>query len=141
MKILIVVVIVVIALLLLSRMSRPSQGSGPSVPTVREPSANESPTVGPPPDVAATQTDTSPLPPDPPPEDEPVTEAEEEVQARRLDASAGWDETPPLIRADPESGTYHTPESPDYDDASDGQTFDTEEDAQAAGFTRWDESR
>jgi hypothetical protein len=141
MKILVVVVIVVVALLLVSRMSRPRSGSGPSVPTMREPSATETPTVPPPADIAATQTDTSPLPPEPPPEAEPVPEAEDEAGASRLDAAAGWDETPALIRADPESGTYHTPESPDYDDASDGQTFDTEEDAQAAGFTRWDESR
>jgi hypothetical protein len=141
MKILIVVVIVVVVVLLISRMSRPRPGSGPSVPPAREPSASESPTVDPPADIAATQTDTSPLPPEPPPEDQPVTEAEEEAGVSRLDAAAGWDDPTSAVRADPESGTYHTPDSPDYDDVADGPTFDSEQAAEAAGFTRWDEPR
>ena len=63
-----------------------------------------------------------------------------EVAAKELDADAGWEsEDDQTIHADPESGLYHTPDSPGYLLGPDGQVFESEEEAQQAGFTRWDQ--
>ncbi len=65
-----------------------------------------------------------------------------ETAAVDLDPNAGWEsEDDRTIHADPESGLYHTPDSPGYKLGSDGQVFESEDDAREAGFTRWDESR
>jgi hypothetical protein len=63
-----------------------------------------------------------------------------EMPAQELDPNAGW-ETPEdqTIHADPESGIYHTPDSPGYQLGPDGQVFESEDEARSAGFTRWDE--
>jgi outer membrane biosynthesis protein TonB len=85
------------------------------------------------------------------PEAEPVTtthgdplaeEAKTEVPAGALDANAGWEsDDDRTIHADPESGLYHTPDSPGYKLGPDGQIFESEDAAREAGFTRWDEPR
>jgi outer membrane biosynthesis protein TonB len=65
-----------------------------------------------------------------------------ELPAQELDPHAGWEtDGDRTIHADPESGLYHTPDSPGYKIGPDGQIFETEEEAQSAGFTRWDELR
>ena len=65
-----------------------------------------------------------------------------EMPAQELDPHAGWEtDDDKTIHADPESGLYHTPDSPGYKIGPDGQIFETEEEAQSAGFTRWDELR
>ena len=59
-----------------------------------------------------------------------------------LDPHAGWEsDEDRTIHADPESGLYHTPDSPGYKLGSDGQVFESEDEAREAGFTRWDEPR
>ena len=63
-----------------------------------------------------------------------------ELAAKELDPDAGWgpdDDT--KVHADPESGLYHTPDSPGYKLGPDGQVFESEDAAREAGFTRWDE--
>jgi outer membrane biosynthesis protein TonB len=85
------------------------------------------------------------------PEPEPVTtthgdplaeEAKTEVPAGDLDPHAGWEsDDDRTIHADPESGLYHTPDSPGYKLGPDGQVFESEDAAREAGFTRWDEPR
>ena len=63
-----------------------------------------------------------------------------EMPAQELDPHAGWEtEEDRTIHADPESGLYHTPDSPGYKIGPDGQVFESEEAAQSAGFTRWDQ--
>ncbi len=63
-----------------------------------------------------------------------------EVAAKELDPEAGWEsDEDQTIHADPESGLYHTPDSPGYKLGPDGQVFESEEEAQQAGFTRWDQ--
>jgi outer membrane biosynthesis protein TonB len=63
-----------------------------------------------------------------------------EVPAGKLDPHAGWErEDDTTVHADPESGLYHTPDSPGYKLGPDGQVFESEEDARNAGFTRWDQ--
>jgi fused signal recognition particle receptor len=63
-----------------------------------------------------------------------------EVAAKELDPDAGWESgDDQTIHADPESGLYHTPDSPGYLLGPDGQVFESEEEAQQAGFTRWDQ--
>ena len=65
---------------------------------------------------------------------------ESEKPAEDLDPHAGWEsEDDTRVHADPESGLYHTPDSPGYKLGSDGQTFESEDDAREAGFTRWDQ--
>ena len=98
--------------------------------------------------------DAEPAEPEPEPaepEPEPVTtthgdplaeEVKSEVPAGDLDPHAGWEpDDDRTIHADPESGLYHTPDSPGYKLGSDGQVFESEDDAREAGFTRWDEPR
>lgn len=85
------------------------------------------------------------------PKPEPVTathgdplaeEAKAETPAGDLDPHAGWEsDDDRTIHADPESGLYHTPDSPGYKLGSDGQVFESEDEAREAGFTRWDEPR
>ena len=85
------------------------------------------------------------------PEPEPLTtthgdpladEAKTELPAEELDAHAGWEsDEDRTIHADPESGLYHTPDSPGYKLGEDGQVFESEDAARAAGFTRWDQPR
>jgi outer membrane biosynthesis protein TonB len=63
-----------------------------------------------------------------------------ELPAQELDPHAGWEpDDDRTIHADPESGLYHTPDSPGYKIGTDGQVFESEEEAQSAGFTRWDQ--
>ncbi len=63
-----------------------------------------------------------------------------EMAAKELDPEAGWEsDDDQTIHADPESGLYHTPDSPGYKLGPDGQVFESEEEAQQAGFTRWDQ--
>ena len=63
-----------------------------------------------------------------------------EMPAQELDPHAGWEnDDDQTIHADPESGLYHTPDSPGYLLGPDGQVFASEEEAQQAGFTRWDQ--
>ncbi len=63
-----------------------------------------------------------------------------EMPAGDLDPHAGWgSDDDRTIHADPESGLYHTPDSPGYKLGPDGQVFESEEEAQSAGFTRWDQ--
>ena len=63
-----------------------------------------------------------------------------EVAAKELDPEAGWEtDEDQTIHADPESGLYHTPDSPGYKLGPDGQVFESEDEAQQAGFTRWDQ--
>jgi hypothetical protein len=63
-----------------------------------------------------------------------------ETAAKELDPEAGWEsDDDQTIHADPESGLYHTPDSPGYLLGPDGQVFESEEEAQQAGFTRWDQ--
>jgi hypothetical protein len=65
-----------------------------------------------------------------------------EVAAKELDPEAGWEpEDDTTVHADPESGLYHTPDSPGYKLGPDGQVFESEDEARTAGFTRWDEPR
>ena len=78
--------------------------------------------------------------------DEPTTDPPQavidagETAAVDLDPHAGWEsDDDRTIHADPESGLYHTPDSPGYLLGPDGQVFDSEEEAQSAGFTRWDQ--
>ena len=62
------------------------------------------------------------------------------MPAQDLDPHAGWEtDDDRTIHADPESGLYHTPDSPGYKLGPDGQVFESEEEAQSAGFTRWDQ--
>ena len=85
------------------------------------------------------------------PEPEPVNathgdplaeEGRTEMPAGDLDPHAGWEsDEDRTIHADPESGLYHTPDSPGYKLGSDGQVFESEDEAREAGFTRWDEPR
>jgi hypothetical protein len=84
--------------------------------------------------------------PEPAPEPEPVIEpdqADEEPNdgsAEHLDPQAGWDHPEDTtVHGDPESGLYHTPDSPGYNVGPDGVEFESEEAAQTAGFTRWDQ--
>lgn len=60
----------------------------------------------------------------------------------------GWtqiDTQPPVTTSAPthgaikgnQSGIYHTPDSPNYKQCKAETYFDTEEEAQAAGFRRW----
>ena len=63
-----------------------------------------------------------------------------EMPAQELDPNAGWEsDEDRTIHADPESGLYHTPDSPGYKIGPDGQVFESEEEAERAGFTRWDQ--
>jgi hypothetical protein len=63
-----------------------------------------------------------------------------EVAAKELDPEAGWEaDDDTKVHADPESGLYHTPDSPGYKLGPDGQVFESEDAAQTAGFTRWDQ--
>ena len=63
-----------------------------------------------------------------------------EMPAVDLDPHAGWEsDEDRTIHADPESGLYHTPDSPGYKIGPDGEVFESEEEAQSAGFTRWDQ--
>jgi outer membrane biosynthesis protein TonB len=63
-----------------------------------------------------------------------------EMPAQELDPHAGWEsDEDRTIHADPESGLYHTPDSPGYQIGPDGQVFESEEAAESAGFTRWDQ--
>lgn len=91
---------------------------------------------------------------EPSPEEDPATDPDEptdppravieagEVGARELDPDAGWGhDEDTTIHADPQSGLYHTPDSPGYLLGEDGQVFESEEEAKAAGFTRWDDPR
>ena len=78
--------------------------------------------------------------------DEPTTDPPQavidagETAAVDLDPHAGWEsDDDRTIHADPESGLYHTPDSPGYKLGPDGQVFESEEEAQSAGFTRWDQ--
>ena len=65
---------------------------------------------------------------------------ESEMPAVDLDPHAGWEsEDDTRVHADPESGLYHTPDSPGYKLGPDGQIFESEDDAREAGFTRWDQ--
>lgn len=65
-----------------------------------------------------------------------------EVAAKELDPEAGWEsDDGTKVHADPESGLYHTPDSPGYKLGPDGQVFESEDAAQTAGFTRWDQPR
>ena len=80
--------------------------------------------------------------------DEPTTDPPRavidagETAAVDLDPHAGWEtDDDTTIHADPESGLYHTPDSPGYKLGSDGQIFESEDEAREAGFTRWDEPR
>jgi outer membrane biosynthesis protein TonB len=80
--------------------------------------------------------------------DEPTTDPPRavidagETAAVDLDPHAGWEtDDDTTIHADPESGLYHTPDSPGYKLGSDGQVFESEDEAREAGFTRWDEPR
>jgi outer membrane biosynthesis protein TonB len=80
--------------------------------------------------------------------DEPTTDPPRavidagETAAVDLDPHAGWEtDDDTTIHADPESGLYHTPDSPGYKLGPDGQVFESEDDAREAGFTRWDEPR
>lgn len=80
--------------------------------------------------------------------DEPTTDPPQavidagETAAVDLDPHAGWEtEDDTTIHADPESGLYHTPDSPGYKLGSDGQVFESEDEAREAGFTRWDQPR
>jgi hypothetical protein len=80
--------------------------------------------------------------------DEPTTDPPQavidagEMPAVELDPLAGWEtDDDKTIHADPESGLYHTPDSPGYKLGSDGQVFESEDEAREAGFTRWDEPR
>ena len=82
------------------------------------------------------------------PADEPTTDPPRavidagEMPAVELDPHAGWEsDDDRTIHADPESGLYHTPDSPGYKVGPDGQVFEFEEEAREAGFTRWDEPR
>jgi outer membrane biosynthesis protein TonB len=69
-------------------------------------------------------------------------EAKTEMPAGDLDPHAGWEsDDDRTIHADPESGLYHTPDSPGYKLGPDGQVFDSEDAAREAGFTRWDQPR
>lgn len=78
-------------------------------------------------------------PDDPTPPPQAVIDAGE-MPANELDPHAGWEaDEDRTIHADPESGLYHTPDSPGYKIGPDGQVFESEEDAQSAGFTRWDQ--
>jgi outer membrane biosynthesis protein TonB len=62
-----------------------------------------------------------------------------ELPAVDLDPDAGWEnDDDQTIHADPESGLYHTPDSPGYKLGPDGEVFESEEEAERAGFTRWD---
>jgi hypothetical protein len=63
-----------------------------------------------------------------------------EVAAKELDPEAGWEsDDDTKVHADPESGLFHTPDSPGYKLGPDGQVFESEDAAREAGFTRWDE--
>jgi hypothetical protein len=63
-----------------------------------------------------------------------------EMPAQELDPHAGWEsDEDQTIHADPESGLYHTPDSPGYKIGSDGEVFESEDEAESAGFTRWDQ--
>jgi outer membrane biosynthesis protein TonB len=66
---------------------------------------------------------------------------EAEVPAEHLDPHAGWEHPEDTaVHADPESGLYHTPDSPGFNNVGQGAVdFDSEEAAQKAGFTRWDQ--
>lgn len=66
---------------------------------------------------------------------------ESEVPAEHLDPHAGWEHPEDTaVHADPESGLYHTPDSPGFNNVGeDAVDFDSEEAAQEAGFTRWDQ--
>jgi hypothetical protein len=66
---------------------------------------------------------------------------EDEVPAEDLDPHAGWEtEDDRTIHADPESGLFHTPDSPGYNVGPTGVVFESEDAARTAGFTRWDET-
>jgi outer membrane biosynthesis protein TonB len=86
--------------------------------------------------------ESEPMPVDPDEQTDPpqaVIDAGE-MPAQELDPHAGWEtEEDRTIHADPESGLYHTPDSPGYKIGPDGQVFESEEEAQSAGFTRWDQ--
>ena len=90
--------------------------------------------------VGAPQGDRPGLDPDEPtPPPQAVIDAAE-LPANELDPHVGWEtDEDKTIHADPESGLYHTPDSPGYLLGPDGQVFESEEDAQSAGFTRWDQ--
>ncbi len=90
--------------------------------------------------VGAPQGDRPGLDPDEPtPPPQAVIDAAE-MPANELDPHVGWEtDEDKTIHADPESGLYHTPDSPGYLLGPDGQVFDSEEEAQSAGFTRWDQ--
>lgn len=76
------------------------------------------------------------------PDDMPAERPSEEgeLPAEELDAHAGW-ETPEdrTVNGDPESGLFHTPDSPGYNVGEDGVEFESEDAAREAGFTRWDQ--
>ena len=90
--------------------------------------------------VGSAQGDRPGLDPDEPtPPPQAVIDAAE-MPANELDPHVGWEtDEDKTIHADPESGLYHTPDSPGYLLGPDGQVFESEEEAQSAGFTRWDQ--
>jgi len=90
--------------------------------------------------VGSPQGDRPGLDPDEPtPPPQAVIDAAE-MPANELDPHVGWEtDEDKTIHADPESGLYHTPDSPGYLLGPDGQVFESEEEAQSAGFTRWDQ--
>ena len=90
--------------------------------------------------VGSAQGDRPGLDPDEPtPPPQAVIDAAE-MPANELDPHVGWEtDEDKTIHADPESGLYHTPDSPGYLLGPDGQVFESEQEAQSAGFTRWDQ--
>jgi len=120
----------------------PDPGPGPSVESDAEPGHLQEPdttAVGAPHgDPLATEAGNGqPYAPD---DSERSIGEESEKPAEDLDPHAGWEsEDDTRVHADPESGLYHTPDSPGYKLGPDGQIFESEDDAREAGFTRWDQ--
>jgi hypothetical protein len=163
MKVLVIVLLIVFIAGVAWLVARARHGSGPGLVTAEgsaveagaeadllpeglasEPFSEPEPVVQPEP----------PMEPEPFSEPEPVAEPEPVIEpdevdeepkdgsAEHLDPHAGWDHPEDTtVHGDPESGLYHTPDSPGYNVGPDGVEFESEDAAQTAGFTRWDQPR
>ena len=116
---------------LMDSFSEPEPVAEPQPPMEPEPFPEPEPAVEPEPVIEPDQPDIEP---------EQEDEAPNDGSAEHLDPHAGWDHPEDTtVHGDPESGIYHTPDSPGYNVGPDGVEFESEEAAQTAGFTRWDQ--
>ena len=91
------------------------------------------------------QSTAPPIEPDPVieprPESDPVVEPGPPVETEPVITPETQPAEATQVRADPAAGVYHTPDSPGFQEPTAGVVYESEDAAQTAGFTRWDQPR